>query len=79
MYMYIHNIKRTFDYTWTRILAHAASKGMVHGPLSSSTYPMIIHTHHIASNLLKKTLVAKQWPTTHFTNRYNVIYMYMYM
>ena len=30
---------------------------LAHDPLSSSsTYPMIIHTHHIAGNLPKKTL-----------------------
>ena len=36
---------------------------LAHDPLPSSTYPMIIHTHHVAGNLPKKTLVAKQWPT----------------
>ena len=36
---------------------------LVHDPLLSSTYPMIIHTHHVAGNLPKKTLVAKQRPT----------------
>ena len=52
----------------------------MHGPFLSSTYPMIIHTHHVAGNLPKKTfkLVAKQWPTNNFTSislaYYNVYY-----
>ena len=31
-----------------------------HDPLSSSAYPMITNTYHVASNLPIKTLVARQ-------------------
>ena len=42
------------------VYMHVCKKGHVttmfaHDPFSSSTYPMIIHTHHVASNLPKKT------------------------
>ena len=36
---------------------------LTHDHLSSSTYSLITYTHHAASNLPIKSLVAKQWPT----------------
>ena len=40
---------------------------LAHNPLSSLAYPMITHIPLVAGNFPIKTLVARQWPTNHYT------------